>query len=138
MKKAKNLLTPLLCLLVATSAQANLDILKDCEPLADTHPSRAKNYIICLDSNIRNLERTRKTWITKLRLDMELILKDSGNTQLSPILERSFIRQDDYIEDSCRWRYLHQMPNATRAAIIYKKCKIRMLQRNIEDLKHPY
>ncbi|TMO65403.1 hypothetical protein [Pseudoalteromonas aurantia] len=138
MKKTKYLLTSLPCLLLSTFAQANFDILKDCDPLADTHPSRAKNYIVCLDDNIRNLERTRKTWITKLRLDMDLIEQDTGNSQLLPIIERSFIRQDNYIEDSCRWRYLHQMPNATKAAIIYKKCKIRMLKRHIEDLKHPY
>ncbi|MBQ4849831.1 hypothetical protein [Pseudoalteromonas sp. MMG012] len=137
MKKTKNVFYFSL-LFCSASVNANIDILKDCEPLADTHPSRAKNYIICLDGNIANLERTRKTWITKLRLDMNLIEQDTGNSQLLPIVERSFIRQDKYIEDSCRWRYLHQMPNATKAAIIYKKCKIRMLQRHIEDLKLPF
>lgn len=138
MKKTNSTIISLLILFVSSHTYANLDILKDCEPMADTHPSRAKNYIVCLDSNIKNLERTRKTWITKIKLDIDLIEQDTGNSQLLPIVERSFTRQDNYIEDSCRWRYLHQMPNATKAAITYKKCKIRMLKRHIEDLQLPY
>lgn len=118
--------------------QSQAFTIKDCEPLKSTHPLKAKKYLKCLDNNLGLIERERETWINKIVMDMQEIEKDTGNTQLLPIILRSHKHQDRYIEDSCRWRYLHKMPNSTRAAGAYKTCKVRMLLRHIEDLKLSY
>jgi len=112
--------------------------LKECTPIQSNAPAEARHFIKCLDSNIETLERERVIWINKIVMDMEALELDTGNTQLLPIIRRSLKHQDNYIEDSCRWRYLHKMPNSTKAAIAYKQCKIRLYQRHVEDLKQSY
>lgn len=112
--------------------------LKECRPMKSNSPDEAKVFIKCLDNKIETLERERTIWTKKLVMDMEELEKNTGNTQLLPIIIRSLKHQDNYIEDSCRWRYLHKMPNSTKAAIAYKACKIRLYIRHIEDLKSNY
>lgn len=96
-----------------------------------------KNYIQCLDQNIAELEREQTIWINKLTLDLNKFAQDTGNTQLLPIFKRSLKEQQRYQEDSCRWRYLHKMPNNTKAAITYKLCEIDIIKHHIEVLKRP-
>ena len=62
--------------------------------------------------------------VNKLVLDTKKYEEDTGNTQILPIMKRSFSHQEGYMEDSCRWRYLLSMPNATRSAIAYKTAKL--------------
>ena len=112
--------------------------LRECKPIQSNSPAEARQFIKCLDSNIETLDRERIIWIKKLVMDMEELEQDTGNTQLLPIIRRSLKHQDNYIEDSCRWRYLHKMPNSTKAAVAYKECKIRLYTRHIEDLKLSY
>lgn len=99
--------------------------------------NEAKKYIQCLDRHIANLKRTQTMWINKLNLDLEKIQEDTGNTQLLPIFTRSLASQTRFLEDSCRWRYLQKMPNATQAAIVYKRCEILLLDQYITNLKQP-
>lgn len=128
-----------LCVLTAfTTLFVNAYELKECTPIQGNAPAEARQHIKCLDGNIETLERERLIWINKIVMDMETLELDTGNTQLLPIIRRSLKHQDNYIEDSCRWRYLHKMPNSTKAAIAYKQCKIRLYQRHIEDLKQGY
>lgn len=109
--------------------------LKDCKKHESSHPEKAKKFLMCLDSNINLLERHRQTWITKLLLDTKKYQSDTGNTQILPIMERALRNQEEYMEDSCRWRYLLDMPNATRSATAYKNCKIAFLKAHIIELK---
>ncbi|MBE0386536.1 hypothetical protein PLUTE_a3955 [Pseudoalteromonas luteoviolacea DSM 6061] len=90
---------------------------------------------MCLDSNIELLERDRQAWINKLIMDTEELEKDTGNTQLMPIIKRSLLSQSRYMEDSCKWRYLKELPNSTSAAKVYKRCKISFLQHHTTELK---
>ena len=112
--------------------------LKECVLEEGTHPSKAKAYLICLDETITTLEKRRKMWVNKLYLDMEKMEQETGNSQLLPIIKRSINSKNKYIEESCRWRYIHNMPNVAKSASEYKTCKIRLLVRHIEDLKLPY
>ncbi len=131
MKKIANrlLFTLVLFPFAVTAAE-----LKDCSELQSTHPEKAKKYLMCLDGNINRLERERQTWINKLVLDTKKYQEDTGNTQILPIMKRAFSHQEGYMEDSCRWRYLLSMPNATRSAIAYKNCKVKLLQAHIDEL----
>ncbi|MDW7549918.1 hypothetical protein HUZ36_01565 [Pseudoalteromonas sp. McH1-7] len=118
------------------SVIANEDItLKDCSKHESSHPEKAKKFLMCLDSNINLLERHRQTWITKLLLDTKKYQADTGNTQILPIMERALRNHEEYMEDSCRWRYLLDMPNATRSATAYKQCKITLLKAHISELQ---
>lgn len=129
----------LLYLLVLTSAPSfAVDNLIDCKPLASEHPEKAKKYVACLDQNIEMLKSAEQTWYQKLLLDIEKIQEDTGNTQLLPIIKRSVSNQRNYLDDTCRWRYLHKMPNPTKAAIAYKECEISLRQKNLDVLKMPY
>ncbi|CCQ11762.1 putative orphan protein [Pseudoalteromonas luteoviolacea B = ATCC 29581] len=118
-------------------AQA-IEGLKDCEPLYSDHPEKAKKYVQCLDLNIELLKTTEQTWFQKLLLDIQKIQEDTGNTQLLPIIQRSARNQSNYLDDTCRWRYLHKMPNPTKAAIAFKRCEITLRKQNIETLMMPY
>lgn len=133
-----NLIKPLCILFTVASLGASTYELRECTPISSNSPAEARYFIKCLDTNIEILERERTTWINKIVMDMEELEEDTGNTQLLPIIRRSLKHQDNYIEDSCRWRYLHKMPNSTKAAISYKECKIRLYIRHIEDLKLRY
>ncbi|MFC0116735.1 hypothetical protein [Pseudoalteromonas xiamenensis] len=126
-----------LSLLLAPSVHA-LDNLRDCSALESDHPEKAKKYIQCLDQNIELLKSSEQTWFQKLKLDIEKIQEDTGNTQLLPIIKRAANNQVNYMEDTCRWRYLHKMPNPTKAAIAYKTCEINLRKQNLETLKMPY
>ncbi|MFC3034639.1 hypothetical protein ACFOEE_19225 [Pseudoalteromonas fenneropenaei] len=112
--------------------------LRDCAPLASEQPEKAKKYIQCLDQNIEKLKQEEQIWYQKLTLDIQKIEEETGNTQLLPIIRRSAIKQKEYLEDSCRWRFLHQMPNPTKAAIAYKQCEISLLQSYLDALQMPY
>ncbi|MBQ4811042.1 hypothetical protein J8M20_06825 [Pseudoalteromonas luteoviolacea] len=116
-----------------TSARTNT--LVDCTHLDSDHPQKAKRYLMCLDGNIEMLERDRQAWINKLIMDTEELEKDTGNTQLMPIIKRSLLSQSRYMEDSCKWRYLKELPNSTSAAKVYKRCKIAFLQHHTKELK---
>jgi len=126
---------------ILTVAAISIDVsartasLADCTHLDSDHPQKAKRYLMCLDGNIELLERDRQAWINKLLLDTEKIEKDTGNTQLMPIIKRSLLSQSRYMEDSCKWRYLKELPNSTKAAKVYKRCKISFLQHHTEELK---
>jgi len=133
-----NLIRPTCILIAFTSMITNAYELKECTPITSNSPSEARYFIKCLDLNIEVLDRERSIWINKIIMDMEELEKETGNTQLLPIIQRSLRHNDNYIEDSCRWRYLHKMPNSTKAAIAYKECKIRLYQRHIEDLQLSY
>ncbi|MAD90965.1 MAG: hypothetical protein CMK64_14785 [Pseudoalteromonas sp.] len=133
-----NILRSMCFILPFTSLLTNAYELKECPPIQGNSPAEARQFIKCLDGNIETLERERVIWINKIVMDMEILEQDTGNTQLLPIIRRSLKHQDNYIEDSCRWRYLHKMPNSTKAAIAYKNCKIRLYERHIEDLKLGY
>ncbi|MCG7535850.1 hypothetical protein [Pseudoalteromonas sp. OOF1S-7] len=122
-------------LTLSLSAQAARLGLQQCDHLNSDHPEKAKRYLMCLDGNIELLERERKTWITKLVMDTENLQKETGNSQLLPIIQRSFINQERYMEDACRWRYLRQMPNATMAAKVYKRCKIEFIKQHTLELQ---
>ncbi|KZN64336.1 hypothetical protein N473_15425 [Pseudoalteromonas luteoviolacea CPMOR-1] len=116
-------------------AQARTETLKDCSHLESDHPQKAKKYLMCLDSNIELLERNRQTWITKLIMDTEELEKNTGNTQLMPIIQRGILNQSRYMDDACKWRYLKELPNSTRAAKVFKRCKISFLQLHIKELQ---
>lgn len=130
--KSLNTYITALSLLLSTSALAN-----ECTLIDRPTPSESKKYIQCLDKEIALLQRNQQTWLNKLRLDLSKIEEDTGNTQLLPIFNRSVKSQHKFLEDSCRWRYLHKMPNATKAAIVYKLCEIRILDQYIDVLKQP-
>ncbi|OUS72790.1 hypothetical protein B5G52_06255 [Pseudoalteromonas sp. A601] len=127
-----NLYISTLCMMFSTASYANECTLAE-QPTTD----ESKKYIQCLDKEIASLERSQQTWINKLTLDLGKIQDDTGNTQLMPIFKRSIKSQNRFLEDSCRWRYLHKMPNATQAAIVYKRCEIAILEQHIEVLKQP-
>ncbi|WP_152085673.1 hypothetical protein [Pseudoalteromonas sp. A25] len=112
--------------------------LTDCSSLESYHPIDSKTYIQCLDSNLDMLRRHQQSWINKLLHDIEIIKEQTGNTQLMPIIKRSIVYHEQYAEDSCKWRYLHSLPNSTKATVAYKKCSIRLLRKHIEDLQQPY
>ncbi|TMN33030.1 hypothetical protein [Pseudoalteromonas sp. S2755] len=132
----KRIISSLLVSGLTFSVIADDDVtLQDCTKYESTHPEKAKKFLMCLDSNINLLERHRQTWITKLLLDTKKYQADTGNTQILPIMERAFRNQEEYMEDSCRWRYLLDMPNATRSATAYKNCKIAFLKAHIIELK---
>ncbi|ESP92026.1 MULTISPECIES: hypothetical protein [Pseudoalteromonas] len=114
---------------------ARSEALTDCSHLESDHPQKAKRYLMCLDGNIELLERSRQTWITKLLMDTEELEKNTGNTQLMPIIKRSLLSQSRYMEDSCKWRYLKELPNSTRAAKVFKRCKISFLQQHAQELQ---
>ncbi|KID58694.1 hypothetical protein JF50_02170 [Pseudoalteromonas luteoviolacea] len=116
-------------------ALARTETLKDCSHLESDHPQKAKKYLMCLDSNIELLERNRQTWITKLIMDTEELEKNTGNTQLMPIIQRGILNQSRYMDDACKWRYLKELPNSTRAAKVFKRCKISFLQLHIKELQ---
>lgn len=121
-----------LCIVFIGVSQAN-----ECNLAEQPTTNETKKYIQCLDIEIASLERSQQTWINKLTLDLAKIQEDTGNTQLLPIFKRSIKSQTRFLEDSCRWRYLQKMPNATQAAIVYKRCEIRVLQQHLEVLKQP-
>lgn len=98
---------PLLLLSTFSYAHANECTLKD-----SATPSESKNYIRCLDGQISALHRTQTMWINKLTLDLNKLEQETGNTQLLPIFKRSLTSQNQFVEANCRWRYLHEMPNA--------------------------
>lgn len=132
----KRIISTLLILGLPFSSFAEEDfVLKDCAKYESSHPEKAKKFLMCLDGNINLLERHRQTWITKLLLDTKKYQSDTGNTQILPIMERALRNQEEYMEDSCRWRYLLDMPNATRSATAYKNCKIAFLKAHIIELK---
>ncbi len=112
--------------------------LTDCSTLESYHPIDSKVYIQCLDSNLDMLRRYQQSWINKLLHDIEIIQEQTGNTQLMPIIKRAVVYQEQYMEDTCKWRYLYTLPNSIKASIVHKKCSIRMLRRHIEDLQVPY
>jgi len=130
--KRLNIYITALATLLSTSAIAN-----ECTIIERPTPSDSKKYIQCLDKEIALLQRNQQIWLNKLRLDLSKIQEDTGNTQLLPIFNRSVKSQIRFLEDSCRWRYLHKMPNATNAAIVYKLCEIRILDQYIDVLKQP-
>ncbi|KPH59668.1 hypothetical protein AMS58_17095 [Pseudoalteromonas porphyrae] len=132
----KNNSLTLLCALILLFTENALSM-DDCILDDKATTNEAKKYIQCLDRNIANLKRTQKTWINKLNLDLEKIQEDTGNTQLLPIFTRSLTSHTRFLEDSCRWRYLQKMPNATQAAIVYKRCEILLLDQYIATLKQP-
>lgn len=136
MKNIDALIFLLFCLLLSFESMASS--LKTCTLEEGPHPSKAKSYLVCLDENISSLEKIRNMWINKIYLDMENMEQETGNSQLLPIIKRSIQTQNKYIEESCRWRYIHNMPNVAKSAGEYKICKIRLLKRHIEDLKLPY
>ncbi|AOT08960.1 hypothetical protein [Pseudoalteromonas luteoviolacea] len=111
------------------------EALTDCSHLESDHPQKAKKYLMCLDGNIEQLERNRQTWITKLIMDTEELEKNTGNTQLMPIIQRGMLNQSRYMDDACKWRYLKELPNSTRAAKVFKRCKISFLQQHIKELQ---
>ncbi|MCF2909006.1 hypothetical protein L1285_11820 [Pseudoalteromonas sp. DL2-H2.2] len=135
MNKTNRVLCLVSLLAFSMSAQAARLALQECAHLNSDHPEKAKRYLMCLDGNIELLERERKTWITKLVMDTENLQKETGNSQLLPIIQRSFINQERYMEDACRWRYLKQMPNATLAAKVYKRCKIDFIKQHTLELQ---
>jgi predicted component of viral defense system (DUF524 family) len=114
----------------------SIDAQQQCTLNGNT-PAETKQYIRCLDKVIEDLEREQKMWVNKLTLDLEKIKEDTGNSQLLPIFLRSVKNQASYQEDSCRWRYLQKMPNATKAAITYKQCEIAILNQHLNVLKQP-
>ncbi|MDK1289916.1 hypothetical protein [Pseudoalteromonas umbrosa] len=116
-------------------AFARTEALRDCSHLESDHPQKAKKYLMCLDGNIELLERNRQTWVNKLVMDTEELEKNTGNTQLMPIIQRSITNQSRYMDDSCKWRYLKELPNSTRAAKVFKRCKISFLQLHIKELQ---
>jgi len=120
--------------LLALSSHAIAD--QNCV-LKGNHPDETKHYIQCLDQTIEDLQRDHKMWVNKLTMDIEKIKEETGNSQLLPIFQRSLKNQERYLEDSCRWRYLQKMPNATTAAIIYKHCEIEILENHIKVLQRP-
>jgi hypothetical protein len=130
--KSLNIYISALGMLFSASTIAN-----ECTHIDRPTPSDSKKYIQCLDKEIALLQRNQQTWLNKLRLDLSKIEEDTGNTQLLPIFNRSVKSQNKFLEDSCRWRYLHKMPNATHAAIVYKLCEIRILEQYIDVLKQP-
>ena len=129
-------LTTISALLLALST-TTFAVEEQCTVVEQATPDEAKKYIQCLDKQIESLTRIQQTWINKITLDLNKIQEDSGNTQLLPIFKRSIISHDKYVEDSCKWRYLHKVPNATQAAIVYKRCELRMLEQHITVLKQP-
>ena len=110
---------------------------EQCTVVEQATPDEAKKYIQCLDKQIETLTRIQQTWINKITLDLNKIQEDTGNSQLLPIFKRSIINYQKYLEDSCKWRYLHKVPNATQAAIVYKRCELRILEQHITVLKQP-
>lgn len=132
MIKSKSLLLCLPLIVLSSFSQAN-----SCEIAVNATPKQAKSYLRCLDDQITSLHRTQTMWINKLKLDLNKLEQETGNTQLRPIFERSLTRQTQFLEDSCRWRYLHKMPNATKAAIAYKQCEITILEQHLAILKQP-
>lgn len=122
-----------LLLLLSVTTQAA----EQCSLVAQATPDEAKSYIQCLDRQIENLTRIQQTWVNKITLDLNTIEEETGNTQLLPIFKRSMASQNKYLEDSCKWRYLQKVPNATQAAMVYKRCEIRILEQHIEVLKQP-
>ncbi|WP_440055853.1 hypothetical protein ACSLBF_06815 [Pseudoalteromonas sp. T1lg65] len=139
MNKTFKLASHACLLLTASLANAKIEIpdvtLKDCQPPESNRPDKAKRFIMCLDENIDTLERNRQAWINKLILDTKTYQQESGNTALLPIIERALKNQAEYMEDSCRWRYLLIMPNSTKAATAYKECKIRFIKQHILEIK---
>ncbi len=122
-------------LLVCLAATSPLALAQHNCLLASNTTDDTKNYIQCLDRAIDDIQREQKMWVNKLTMDLEQIKQDTGNSQLLPIFNRSIKSQTDYLEDSCRWRYLQKMPNGTKAAIAYKQCQIEILQNHIQVLQ---
>ena len=122
-------------LLILLSAPIQAD--EQCNLAAQATPDEAKSYLQCLDKQIESLTRIQQTWVNKIALDLNKIEEETGNTQLLPIFKRSITSQNKYLEDSCKWRYLQKVPNGTQAAIVYKRCEIRILEQHIEVLRQP-
>ncbi|HCV05493.1 hypothetical protein AAEU31_18370 [Pseudoalteromonas sp. SSMSWG5] len=129
-------ITLTLCAALVTLASQASQAPHDCQ-LTSNNTEETKRYIQCLDQVISDLQRDQKMWVNKLTMDIEKIKEDTGNSQLLPIFKRSLVNQERYLEDSCRWRYLNEMPNATKAAITYKLCEINILGNHLNILKQP-
>ncbi|WP_392343631.1 hypothetical protein [Pseudoalteromonas prydzensis] len=122
-------------LLILLSAPIQAD--EQCNLAAQATPDEAKSYLQCLDKQIESLTRIQQTWVNKITLDLNKIEEETGNTQLLSIFKRSITSQNKYLDDSCKWRYLQKVPNGTQAAIVYKRCELRILEQHIAVLKQP-
>ncbi|WP_462158553.1 hypothetical protein [Pseudoalteromonas sp. GB56] len=128
-------LSTLLAISSFTSSAASADSV-ECA-MADDKPTTRKQYVQCLDKKLELGKRELETWKNKRRFDLEGLAKSSGITQPLDIYlrsEKSFI---NYLEDSCRWRYLRMMPDAVAAAIAYKQCELRLIDQRITTYKAP-
>lgn len=132
-KNNRRLVSCTLLLLLSATTQAD----EPCSLVDQATPDEAKSYLQCLDKQIANLTRIQQTWVNKITLDLNNIEAETGNTQLLPIFKRSITSQSKYLEDSCKWRYLQKIPNGTQAAIVYKRCELRILEQHIAVLKQP-
>ncbi|MBQ4832243.1 DUF1311 domain-containing protein [Pseudoalteromonas sp. MMG010] len=107
----------------------------NCSLVKSASPTQAKSYIQCLDSDINTAKRIRSTWIEKRTYELTENQQTTGNTQILPLFKKSLLSYDKFIEQSCQWRYILKMPNATKAAITYKHCEIALINAQIEQLK---
>ena len=123
-------------LIVLFTSKSHAMAKQNCE-LTSNNTDESKRYIQCIDQIIADLYREQKMWINKLKMDLEKIKENTGNSQLLPIFNRSIKSQERYLEDSCRWRYLQKMPNSTKAAIVYKQCEIEILKNHVQVLQRP-
>lgn len=134
-KKTLLCVSTLLAISSFVSSAASADA-KECT-MADDKPSTRNQYVQCLDRQLDLGKRELETWKNKRRFELEGLAKSSGITQPLDIYlrsEKSFI---NYLEDSCRWRYLRKMPDAVAAAIAYKHCELRLIDQRIATYKTP-
>ena len=119
-----------------TSQAANANTTVECT-LTDDKPAARRDYVQCLDRKLELGQRQLESWKNKRRFELEGLAKSSGITQPLDIYLRSEKSFVNYLEDSCRWRYLRMMPDAVAAAIAYKHCELRLIEQRISTYKAP-
>ncbi len=108
--------------------------LPQCPDLDNTVESR-RNHLQCLDQALEGLHRDLTAWQNKNRMQLEHIKKTTGNAQLLPIFNRAEEFYAKYVESQCRWRYLKEIPDTTKAAIRYKQCEYRLFSLHLSSLQ---
>jgi hypothetical protein len=129
----------ILCTLFAlfTARESDADTINTCEKQNGATPAQLKRYIQCLDAHLTTMKQEQQRWIKKRTYELKNNEESTGNTQILPLFISSIRSYEKFIDQSCQWRYILKMPNASAAAIEYKQCEIALIESFTEAIKHP-
>lgn len=105
------------------------------QQLCDQNTQTKVEYMQCLDQQLEQSRRELTSWENNHLFKLEEQATSTGRQDGLKLFNKARQSFTLYSEQDCRWQFIGQLPDSTKASVFYKQCQLYHLNQRIELLK---